>query len=310
LDHPARQNLRLLPMKIKNESWYFQYSPYAYYEEHGILIHEKHKPMAITENTFMDMLDFVKQIPHYFIGSNADLPIVGGSILSHAHYQFGLKVLPIMDGKDESVWLHNTYKSVQASIVSWPLSVVRFRSKNEAELIKVCQELFNQWEKYEDLSAEIIPYSNGESHNTLTPVCYMKDGDYTFDIILRNNRTSAIYPHGIFHLHEDVHGIKKENIGLIEAMGLAVLPPRLHKEINIIMQHLDHKEIGNDDLNIIKKHDKLIQSLKTNSLLEIQERIGDIFLKGLHDCGVFKVNLKGREYFKDFMSKLSWKERI
>ena len=309
LDHPARQNLRLIPMTINKETWFFQYSPYAYYQEHGILIHENHKAMEISKETFSDMLDFVKQIPHYFIGSNADLPIVGGSILSHAHYQFGRKVLPIMKANEESKWLHHTYKSVQASIVKWPLSVIRLKSKNEEELLKLCGELLNLWRNYNDASVDIIAYSNEESHNTLTPICYYEKDYFVFDLILRNNRTSKDFPHGIFHFHEAIHGIKKENIGLIEAMGLAVLPSRLHKEIEIILKYLNENNACNADMQIINKHKTIIESLETHSLEEVQDKIGALFLKGLHHCGVFKVNPKGREAFKSFLKQLHWKER-
>ena len=309
LDHPARQNLRLIPMTINGQNWFFQYSPYSYYQEHGILIHEKHKAMEISQETFSDMLDFVKAFPHYFIGSNADLPIVGGSILSHVHYQFGRKVLPIMKADEESKWLHASYKPVELSIVKWPLSVIRIKSKNKRELLKVCGDLLKLWKAYNDESVNLIASSNGENHNTLTPICYFENDHFVFDLILRNNRTSNEFPMGIFHFHEAIHAIKKENIGLIEAMGLAVLPSRLYKEIDILLKYLKDNPICKSDRQIINKHKIIVDTLETYSLEELQYKIGALFLEGLHHCGVFKIDQEGRRAFRRFLNQLHWIER-
>lgn len=327
INHPARQNHRVIPVSLDNEQWYLQYSPYVYYNEHCILFNEKHIPMKIFDKTFVRLLDFVQEFPHYFIGSNADLPIVGGSILSHDHFQGGRHVFPMETAPVEVSFTNDSFKGVKAGIVKWPMSVIRLSSNNKEDLIKLSVEILNNWREYSDEAADILAYSdiNGEKtpHNTITPIARKNsDGEYEIDLVLRNNRTSEEHPDGIFHPHKKLHHIKKENIGLIEVMGLAVLPGRLNtelKEIEAVLQgninRLKAAEENNSDS--INKHTawikELIEKYGTNCAKEkaeeiVKKQVGDKFLHVLMDSGVYKRNEEGQEAFIRFMKKLGFKK--
>lgn len=327
LKHPARQNLRVIPVNVANEQWYLQYSPYVYYNEHCILLYEKHVPMKISEKTFVRLLDFIDQFPHYFMGSNADLPIVGGSILTHEHFQGGRHIFPMEMAKIEVLYKNEKYPDVNAGIVKWPLSVFRLSSKNKDELIDVASRILNAWRDYSDASADIIPYSNVNNelipHNTITPIARKNNmGEYELDIVFRNNRTTKEFPYGIFHPHEKLHHIKKENIGLIEVMGLAVLPSRLKTELDQIAKIMEGKinynkgEINED--SPIYKHiswiDELIEKYgislnEMDAKRIIRDEVGNIFLKVLLDAGVFKRSKNGFEAFNKFLNSLGFKKK-
>lgn len=239
MNHPARQNHRIIPLELRGEEWFLQYSPYVYYNEHSIIINRQHVPMRIRHESFARLLDFVEQFPHYFIGSNADLPIVGGSILNHDHFQAGHHQFPMEKAAVERQWNHPLYRSVTAGKVAWPMSVLRLNSTNKDELWKAACELLDAWREYSDSKVDVEAYtvSDGEQvpHNTITPIARMKpSGEYELDLVLRNNRTTSDAPFGLFHPRESLHHIKKENIGLIEVMGLAILPGRLLTEVEMI----------------------------------------------------------------------------
>jgi len=255
---PARQNLRAIPITLNGGNWYFQYSPYSYYNEHSIIFGERHTPMEINETTFRQLVDFVKQFPHYFIGSNAGLPIVGGSILSHEHFQGGRHEFPMERAKSFNSYRHGGYPGVAIDLIKWPLSVVRLSTptENAEEIIKLAALFLEKWRDYSE--GDIIAHTNGTPHNAITPITRIKNGMLEFDLALRNNRTSDEHPFGIFHPHEQWHHVKKENIGLIEVMGLAILPGRLKTELE--EGRLSRAEIG------------------------------EIFVNVLKDCGVFKDN--------------------
>lgn len=329
VNHPARQNHRVIPMELNMEQWYFQYSPYVYYNEHCIVFHEKHVPMKISSKTFSRIFDFVEKLPHYFIGSNADLPIVGGSILSHEHFQGGRHEFPMAKADIEFYFKNDNYKNVKAGIVKWPMSVIRFSSANKEELIELSIKTLEEWRNYSDKETCIYAYSelNGEKvpHNTITPIARInKEGQYEIDLVLRNNRTSKEYPDGIFHPHKELHHIKKENIGLIEVMGLAVLPGRLNtelKEVEEILQgDLAKLEAAKEnENNMIYKHTawikELIDKYGTSCIKEEAERIlknevGNKFLKVLLDSGVYKRDESGLQGFNRFMNKLGWQGDI
>lgn len=323
INHPARQNHRVIPISLSQEQWYLQYSPYVYYNEHCILFQEKHIPMKICEKTFMRLLDFIDQFPHYFIGTNADLPIVGGSILSHEHFQGGRHEFPMAIAPIEKNYIHKDYPNVKAGIIKWPLSVIRISGKNKQILIKLSLEILEAWKKYSDAELGILAYSeNGKiPHNTITPIARRNDqGEFEIDLVLRNNRTSEEHPDGIFHPHSELHHIKKENIGLIEVMGLAVLPARLNTELkeieDILCGNISKYELAlNDSANIISKHipwiKELISKYGTNCNVEdaekhIQLEVGEKFLNVLLDAGVYKRDKKGLEGFNKFMLNIGF----
>ena len=328
VNHPGRQNHRVIPVSLNDEQWYLQYSPYVYYNEHCILFHENHIPMSITDKTFHRILNFVEKFPHYFIGSNADLPIVGGSILTHEHYQGGNHVFPMVKAPIEHYFENNEFKSVKVGIVKWPMSVIRLSSKDKGEIIALSIKILEIWRKYKDDLAEILPYSISEGervpHNTITPIGRINtDGEYEVDLVLRNNRRSDEHPLGIFHPHEYLHHIKKENIGLIEVMGLAVLPGRLNEEIEEIRNILSgDKEVldkvrGNKSLNLYK-HLPWIEEMvlsygsnnsKDEALKIIKGEIGNKFADILSHAGVFKRNERGIESFVKFMNEIGFKSR-
>lgn len=306
--HPARQNLRIIEMDICGESWYFQYSPYIYYNEHSILLDSCHNPMKISQKTFERMAGFLEKYPSYFIGSNADLPIVGGSILSHDHYQAGRHSFPI--DKAESFHKENFLGlDVELSILRWPVSVVRLRSSSQEEIIQAAVKIFDYWSQYSDESLEILAQTQ-ENHNTVTPIARKKDGLYEFDLALRNNRTSAKHPLGIFHPHIEYHHIKKENIGLIEVMGLAILPGRLQEELALVKKHLIERSLKaaegvaclNKHIPWMKEISKKHQITEENAGQIIRDEVASVFYNVLSNCGVFKEEEDFIKFLKKFVA--------
>jgi len=317
--HPARQNLRLIPLEMRSGKWFFQYSPYVYYNEHCIIIDENHVPMSIDKNTFKDFVDFLNRFPHYFIGSNADLPIVGGSILNHNHYQGGRHAMPMEKAVCEKEFVDKNHEGIEIEILKWPMSVVRLRTEDDKLLIKHAVRILDKWRKYSDPSLDIFAQTGEEKHNTITPIARKKDGKYELDLVLRNNRTSAQHPLGIFHPHENLHHIKKENIGLIEVMGLAILPGRLQHEIDLITGILEGSIKEYDEYftenGILKKHETWIENLKNdhdkkNSSDELRDtikcEISKIFKQVLEDSGVYKRNESGLKGFQEFLGKCGY----
>lgn len=289
LKQEARNQHRLIKLNLNGKPWYFQYSPYIYYNEHAIVLSNDHVPMKITKETFSNLLGLVDQFEGYFFGSNADLPIVGGSILSHDHYQGGKHKFPIEDATSIKSWLIN---DVHLNALNWPLSTIRLKSSNKEKLINLANAIFNIWQNYSNPSLHIINFTNDIPHNTITPVARFKNGMYELDLILRNNRTTHAFPLGIFHPHSDKHHIKKENIGLIEAIGLAILPARLIKEIDDLKKyHFKGKVLSEGTLihktwfDGIAKESKLTPS-NFDEIIEFE--IGKVFEQVLIDCGVFK----------------------
>jgi UDPglucose--hexose-1-phosphate uridylyltransferase len=310
-NHPARENHRIIPLELNGEHWFLQYSPYVYYNEHCIVFHENHQPMTISGATFRTLLDFVTQFPHYFIGSNADLPIVGGSILSHEHYQGGGYTFAMAKAPVETEWTFDGYEDVHAGIVRWPMSVIRLRSADAAKIAKLSGKILSAWRSHTDETCGIYAMTDDVPHNTITPICRRRGNDYEMDLVLRNNLTSEEHPLGIFHPHSDLHHIKKENIGLIEVMGLAVLPGRLKKEFDELAKALVQKtpfdEYGPD----IAKHrewaEKIASSYDVTSenVNEIlQTETGKVFARVLEDAGVYKRNQEGRDGFIRFLKKV------
>lgn len=320
INHPARQNLRVIPIKLTNEEWFLQYSPYVYYNEHAIIFCKEHRPMKIEKNTFKRLIEFIDFLPNYFIGSNADLPIVGGSILSHDHFQGGNHKFPMEKAKIESKIEFKNYPNIEAGILKWPMSVIRLRGKNKEDLIHLSDNILKIWRGYSDKECEILACSEKVSHNTITPIARKKidSNSYEIDLVLRNNRTSEEHPMGIFHPHQEVHHIKKENIGLIEVMGLAVLPGRLKEEIielsKIIKKESEIKD--SEKKEILIKHEKWLKEIKEKYLeiknLELEEieqilkvEIGVRFSKVLEHAGVYKRTQEGKEGFARFTKSIS-----
>lgn len=315
LNHPARQNHRVLPFFLEGEEWFLQYSPYVYYNEHAIVFSGKHRPMKINREAFNRITSFVEQVPHYFVGSNADLPIVGGSILSHDHYQGGHHEFPMAKSPIERAITFKGFEDVEAGIVKWPMSVIRIKSSDRKKLIDLSVKILDNWRKYNDESLDIIAFSGDTPHNTITPIGRRRGKDFELDLVLRNNRTNEKYPLGIFHPHEDVHNIKKENIGLIEVMGLAVLPGRLKEELEILEKYMlepDFKtKIKNDPkvvkhlewaINIQEKHVKITsENIKTI----LKDEIGVTFSRVLEDAGVYKRNNEGEKGLLRFIEYIN-----
>lgn len=300
--HPGRTNHRIVKLQLNNEDFYLQYSPYVYYNEHSIVLKREHTPMNVTKATFVRLFDFIDYLPHYFLGSNAGLPIVGGSILSHEHYQGGRYHFPIEDAKILSEY---TVKDVTLKQLYWPLSVVRLESTNRESLIQMADKLFQFWEQYTDESAGIFAYTDAP-HNAITPIARKVGDVYTLDMTLRNNLTSELYPMGIFHPHPENHHIKKENIGLIEVMGLSVLPARLATELPMIKNVLVSNGDIPEELNI---HKQWIIDLKKKYQGEnidefINHEVTLKFVKCIEDAGVFKQDQLGINHFNLFMGRL------
>lgn len=310
-DHPARENLRIIPLTINRSRWGFQYSPYGYYNEHCILLNGRHVPMRIDRETFIKLFDFVKQFPHYFLGSNADLPIVGGSILSHDHFQGGNYTFAMAKAPIEIPLVIPGYGDVEAGIVKWPLSVIRIRCADEKRLIDLAERVLTRWRAYTDKEAFIFAETKGEPHNTVTPIARKVGEVYELDLALRNNLTTDKYPLGVYHPHEQYHNIKKENIGLIEVMGLAVLPARLKEEMGLVAEYLTQGGQMRDNEKI-RKHadwaDSLVKkhpSINRENVMEIlKEEIGLTFVCVLENAGVYKCTKQGREAFLRFTDTL------
>lgn len=309
-NHPARQTHRLIPLDFQDKSWFLQYSPYTYYNEHCIILNGEHVPMKISRTTFENLTEFVTLFPHYFAGSNADLPIVGGSILSHDHYQGGHYTFAMAKAAVEKEYSFAGFPDVQAGRVKWPMSAIRLTSENRAQLIDLAERILAKWRGYSDASVGIFAESDGEPHNTITPICRRAGKAYQLDLVLRNNRTDAENPLGIFHPHANVHHIKKENIGLIEVMGLAVLPPRLKKNMALIAEAwLAGKESieDNEQLAVHGAWYKEIKARHPEANAEnvegiIKDEIGKVFMQVLTDAGVFKRDAEGMEAFDRFVA--------
>ena len=311
MNHPARQNHRIIPLTINGSKWGFQYSPYVYYNEHCIVFNGEHVPMKIDRNAFRKLFDFVKQFPHYFLGSNADLPIVGGSILTHDHFQGGHYEFAMERAQIEKEIQIPGYEDVEAGIVHWPLSVIRIRCKDENRLIDLADYILTKWRGYTDEEAYIFAETDGEPHNTITPIARKKGDVYELDLTLRNNITTEECPLGLYHPHSEYHHIKKENIGLIEVMGLAVLPSRLKKEMELLAECLvENKPMENyEELqkHIDWVHDfmpKYSEINQDNVMDILKEEIGQVFVKVLEDAGVYKCTEEGRKAFQRFIEIL------
>lgn len=312
VNHPARENHRIIPVTINNSQWFFQYSPYVYYNEHCIVFNSKHTPMKIERATFGKLLDFVTQFPHYFVGSNADLPIVGGSILSHDHFQGGHYTFAMAKAPIEKEITFKGYEDVEAGIVKWPMSVIRIKSADRDKLIDLADKILLAWRGYTDEEAFIFAETDGEPHNTITPIARRRDGDYELDLVLRNNITTEEHPLGVYHPHAHLHHIKKENIGLIEVMGLAVLPARLKGEMAELRDAiLTGKDLHSTEtlashadwaLKFMSKYDKIDES---NIDGIINEEIGLVFKEVLECAGVYKCTDEGRAAFQKFIDAVN-----
>lgn len=311
-NHPARQNHRIIPMDFHGHQWFLQYSPYTYYNEHCIIFNSEHTPMKISRKSFENLADFLEVLPHYFAGSNADLPIVGGSILSHDHYQGGNYTFAMAKAPIEKEYEFAGFPDVKAGRLKWPMSAIRITSENRQQLIDLAEKILNAWRGYTDESVTIFAETDGELHNTITPIGRRVGKAYQFDLVLRNNLTTEEHPLGLYHPHAEVHHIKKENIGLIEVMGLAVLPARLKAEMaGIKAALLDDVDSIDDDENL-KSHAVWYKEIrakhtdinKDNVDNIIQEEIGKVFMQVLTDAGVYKRNEQGMEAFDKFVASV------
>ena len=311
INHPARQNHRLIPLTINGSSWFFQYSPYVYYNEHCILLNSKHIPMKIDEACFRKLFDFVKQFPHYNIGSNADLPIVGGSILSHDHFQGGRHEFPMAKATVEIPVCFKGYEDVTAGIVKWPMSVIRLSGPQSERLIALAVKILARWRTYTDEEAFIFAETEGTPHNTLNPIVRKRGENYELDLVLRNNITTEEHPLGVYHPHAKLHHIKKENIGLIEAMGLAILPGRLKTELDELREAiLAGKDLYGDDATC--KHADWAYELMArhactpeNSVAILRQEVGKVFEEVLEDAGVYKHDEAGKAAFLRFIDSVN-----
>ncbi|MCR5467829.1 MAG: UDP-glucose--hexose-1-phosphate uridylyltransferase [Lachnospiraceae bacterium] len=312
LNHPARQNHRIIPVTIRNADWFFQYSPYVYYNEHCIVFNSQHVPMKIERATFGKLLDFVSAFPHYFVGSNADLPIVGGSILSHDHFQGGHYTFAMAKAGIEKEITFKGFEDVKAGIVKWPMSVIRISSKDKEKLIELADKILLAWRGYTDEAAFIFAETDGEPHNTITPIARMRDGEFELDLVLRNNITTEEHPLGVYHPHAELHHIKKENIGLIEVMGLAVLPARLKDEMAELRDALlTGKDLRSTETlashaDWVEKAILCHKDINEKNVDDIlHEEIGKVFEQVLCDAGVYKCTPEGREAFARFVDEVN-----
>lgn len=310
ISHPARQNHRIIPVKLADRDYYFQYSPYVYYNEHCIVFNKEHTPMKIDKAAFVKLLDFVKQFPHYIVGSNADLPIVGGSILSHDHFQGGSYTFAMAKAPYEYMFQVKGYEDVTSGIVKWPMSVIRLQSKKPERIVELSDYILNAWRNYTDEDAFIFSETDGEPHNTITPIARMNGDLYEMDLVLRNNITTEEKPWGVYHPEEKLHHIKKENIGLIEVMGLAVLPARLKKEMLTLGEAIvEGKDIRT--MEEIEKHADWVDEwrnhyniTKENVNQILKDEIAKVFVKVLECAGVYKRTEEGQNAFRKFISTL------
>ena len=308
LDHPARANHRIIRFDMDGHDWGFQYSPYAYFNEHCIFLDSQHVPMAISRKTFERLLTIVETFPGYFAGSNADLPIVGGSILTHDHYQGGRYTFPMELAELDQTFTIPDFEEVQVGIVRWPMSVLRLQSDNKEELINLADHILASWRGYSDPAVQVLATSDGQPHHTITPIARIRDGHYELDLVLRDNQTSPEHPDGIYHPHADVQHIKKENIGLIEVMGLAILPPRLKEELKQVQEYLlgrentvaTYHQAWADDLKAT--HPAITEEAEAEAL--VRESVGQIFARVLEDAGVYKRTAEGQAAFRRFVATL------
>ena len=308
VNHPARSNHRIIRFDISDQEWGFQYSPYAYFNEHCIFLDSQHRPMAISRQSFERLLAIVEQFPGYFAGSNADLPIVGGSILTHDHYQGGRHVFPMEVAPLQKSFIFEGFESVMAGIVQWPMSVIRLTSDSKDDLTNLADKILLAWRQYSDPSVQVLAESDGTPHHTITPIARKRDGQFELDLVLRDNQTSPEHPDGIYHPHKDVQHIKKENIGLIEVMGLAILPPRLKEEVEQVAAYLvgedvivaDYHQAWADELK--ESHPNLTD--KDQALNIVQESVGKIFARVLEDAGVYKQTEEGQAAFMRFVEQV------
>ena len=311
VNHPARQNHRVIPVTINGSRWFMQYSPYVYYNEHCIVFNSQHTPMKIEPATFRKLLDFVKQFPHYFVGSNADLPIVGGSILAHDHFQGGHYTFAMERAPIETELTFDGFDGIEAGIVKWPMSVIRLRSADDKQLVELASKILAAWRGYTDKDAFIFAETDGEPHNTITPIARMRNGKFELDLVLRNNITTKEHPLGVYHPHAELHHIKKENIGLIEVMGLAVLPARLKTELAAVAKAL----VSGADLTADERtapHADWANKLKTryifteqNAMDILQKEVGIVFSQVLEHAGVFKRTETGKQAFLRFAQSVN-----
>lgn len=308
VNHPARSNHRIIRFDISGQEWGFQYSPYAYFNEHCIFLDSQHRPMAISRQSFERLLAIVEQFPGYFAGSNADLPIVGGSILTHDHYQGGCHVFPMEVAPIQKNFTFEGFETVKAGIVHWPMSVIRLTSDSKEDLTELADKILLAWRQYSDPSVQVLAESNGTLHHTITPIARKRDGQFELDLVLRDNQTSPEHPDGIYHPHKDVQHIKKENIGLIEVMGLAILPPRLKEEVEQVAAYL----VG-EDVSVADYHQEWADELKEShpgltdkvqALEIVQESVGKIFARVLEDAGVYKQTEEGQAAFMRFVEQV------
>ena len=308
VNHPARSNHRIIRFDISGQEWGFQYSPYAYFNEHCIFLDSKHRPMAISRQSFERLLAIVEQFPGYFAGSNADLPIVGGSILTHDHYQGGRHVFPMEVAHLQKKFTFEGFETVKAGIVQWPMSVIRLTSDSKEDLTELADKILLAWRQYSDPSVQVLAESNGTPHHTITPIARKRDGQFELDLVLRDNQTSPEHPDGIYHPHKDVQHIKKENIGLIEVMGLAILPPRLKEEVEQVAAYLVGKDVSVADYHqewadeSKESHPGLTD--KAQALEIVQESVGKIFARVLEDAGVYKQTEEGQAAFMRFVEQV------
>ena len=312
MNHPARENHRIVPITVAGANWYLQYSPYVYYNEHCIVFNAKHTPMVIDKSAFSKLLDFVTLFPHYFVGSNADLPIVGGSILSHEHFQGGHYSFPMELSPVEREIRFAGYEDIKAGIVKWPMSVIRLDGADKARLADLADKILHAWRGYTDADAFIFAETDGVPHSTITPIARRRGSDYELDLVLRNNITTKEHPLGVYHPHAELHHIKKENIGLIEVMGLAVLPARLKGELQGLEEAiLAGKPLTGD----LEKHAAWVEELKTrhtftpeNTTAILREEVGKVFAKVLEHAGVYGRNEAGQAAFLKFIDYVNSKE--
>lgn len=310
VNHPARENHRIIPLTVDGGDWFIQYSPYVYYNEHCIVFNGAHTPMKIDKSAFRKLFDIVKYLPHYFVGSNADLPIVGGSILSHEHFQGGNYEFAMAKAPVEEKAEFEGFNDVEAGIVKWPMTVLRLSGKNTDSIVELADKILTTWREYTDEEAFIYAYTDGVPHNTITPIARKRGENYELDLVLRNNITTEQYPDGVYHPHPEHHHIKKENIGLIEVMGLAVLPARLKGEMEALAKALaENADISNDE--ILKKHLDWANMLKEkytitadNAMSIIKDEIGIVYSEILEQCGVFSRDEKGRAQLKKFIASV------
>ncbi|MBQ7535636.1 MAG: UDP-glucose--hexose-1-phosphate uridylyltransferase [Stomatobaculum sp.] len=313
-DHPARENHRIIPVTIQGTRWGFQYSPYVYYNEHCIVFNGKHTPMRIDHNAFCKLFDFVKQFPHYFVGSNADLPIVGGSILSHDHFQGGRYEFPMAKAPVEETFVMPGFEDIESGIVRWPMSVIRLSGKDTDRIIELADRILAAWRGYTDESAQIFAETDGVPHNTITPIARKRGENFELDLVLRNNLTTEEHPLGVYHPHSEYHHSKKENIGLIEVMGLAVLPARLREEMELLKEQLlrgDTDEMIRANEKTEKHADWVGQirekhaDISGDNVMEIlKQETGEVFLHVLENAGVYKRTEEGRRAFLRFVKSV------